>query len=83
MEWTVWNIIFSVVFALCENALYILMRKREEKRIVSFCLVLSILLYVVALCFLLLSGSTMKQTMLVLIASLPGAFISIKGENGK
>ena len=78
MEWTALNITAFAVFALCENILYILMRKAKDEKTASVCAVFSVALYVLALFFLLLYGATLKQTALVVLASLPGAFIPVK-----
>ena len=74
MEWNAFNIAVSAIFALCENALYLIMRKTGSKKATAVCSVLSVTLYISVLCFLLLNGATLKQTALVILSSLPGAF---------
>ena len=87
MEWTALNIIVFVLFALSENALYLIIGKSRAKSTVILCSVFSVVLYTAALCYLLLCGATLKQTALVILASLPAAFIAgtraFNGGNGK
>ena len=71
------NITVTVLLVAVQNALYLVMRKRAGQQAL-YC-VLSVVVYITLLSFMLLSGRTLSQTALAVTATLPCAFIPLKG----
>ena len=78
MEWNAFNIILSLIFVTIENAGYINLRKPQSKRGTVILTVIMTVEYAAMFVFLLINGATIKQTMLLILATLPAAFIPLK-----
>lgn len=75
MEWTTLTLILSAALVLLANGLYLLMRltKRRALSVISAILLFSV--YAAMLAYGLAHGITMRQALLLLLLSLPGAFL--------
>ena len=83
MEWNAYNIILSLLFVIIENAGYINLRKPQSRRVTIIFTVLLAVECTAMLVFLLINGATVKQTMLLILATLPAAFIPLKEDKKK
>lgn len=75
MEWTALTLILSTALVLLANGLYLLMRLTKRRALSVTAAVLLLSVYAAMLAYGLAHGITMRQTLLLLLLSLPGAFV--------
>ena len=80
MEWTAVNVIISILFIAVENAAYFMLRKTSDKTVSAICAFCLPVVYAAMFFFLFAGGADMRQTMLLLLLSLPCAFIPMKDD---
>ncbi|MCQ2430840.1 MAG: hypothetical protein MJ192_10985 [Clostridia bacterium] len=75
MEWNVLTLLLSAAFVLLENGLYLLMRLTKRRALSVTAAVLLLAAYMGMLIFGLMHGITKQQGLLLLLLTLPGAFL--------
>ena len=78
MEWTTPTLILSAALVLLANGLYLLMRLTKRRALSVISAVLLFAVYAAMLGYGLMHGITMRQALLLLLLTLPGAFLPIE-----
>lgn len=81
MEWNLINILVTTFFVLIANCLHLLIKLHSHKKLRTLWSILQFITYIAIFCFVFAQGATREQTLVILLLSLPAAFINIGKES--